>query len=213
MLSRKKNKRRRCERCNRSFFAKDKPPSESHIKFYCSKSCSKLRERQAPNKKYTFGCGHSARLPAVGQCTELAKWIPNNTGKNCRRGGSWSCQPCLREGARKRARGESRQGILARMKSLIWRIQGNAKDRGYVGVVDAPERAVELWHAQKGKCAACACCIVLVGGNNCNLDHCHRTGKLRGFLCRSCNLAEGLLARYSTRQFNLFCNYRSKHAI
>ena len=39
----------------------------------------------------------------------------------------------------------------------------------------------------------------------------HLTGEVRGFLCRRCNLAEGLLKDYSDEQFQHFCSYRSRY--
>jgi hypothetical protein len=43
---------------------------------------------------------------------------------------------------------------------------------------------------QKGKCDICEEPIKI--GENAHLDHCHTTGKIRGFLCQKCNHAIGL---------------------
>jgi len=50
------------------------------------------------------------------------------------------------------------------------------------------DKANELFDNQKGKCAICG--IKLKSGRNktsANLDHCHKTKRIRGFLCLSCN--------------------------
>jgi len=36
------------------------------------------------------------------------------------------------------------------------------------------------------------CCICNTQLENLNIDHCHTTGKIRGLLCKECNLALGL---------------------
>ncbi len=40
---------------------------------------------------------------------------------------------------------------------------------------------------QEGKCAVCS----KVPENKLNIDHCHKTGKIRQLLCRGCNTALG----------------------
>lgn len=45
----------------------------------------------------------------------------------------------------------------------------------------------ELLVKQDGKCALCGRVSVLA------IDHCHKTGKIRGLLCNQCNLGIGLL--------------------
>lgn len=51
------------------------------------------------------------------------------------------------------------------------------------------------WIRQCGKCEICNRTIKKEGrGKGCaNADHCHLTGKLRGLLCNSCNVAIGLM--------------------
>jgi hypothetical protein len=50
-----------------------------------------------------------------------------------------------------------------------------------------PEEYGQLFHNQNGVCAMCKERKTL------QVDHCHSTGKIRGLLCRECNLGLGHL--------------------
>lgn len=54
------------------------------------------------------------------------------------------------------------------------------------GVSEQELRA--MWDAQERRCATCRRAT-----NRPHLDHCHATGKIRGFLCASCNRVLGLV--------------------
>lgn len=43
----------------------------------------------------------------------------------------------------------------------------------------------KLLSKQKGLCAVCCCAVELF------IDHCHKTGKVRGLICNKCNTAIG----------------------
>lgn len=47
-----------------------------------------------------------------------------------------------------------------------------------------------LLDAQNNECKICS--ISLIGKNKCVVDHCHKTNKVRGLLCHSCNRGLGL---------------------
>ena len=49
----------------------------------------------------------------------------------------------------------------------------------------------ELYKAQDGKCAICK--EECKRGRELSVDHCHTTGKVRGLLCSTCNIALGLM--------------------
>jgi hypothetical protein len=48
---------------------------------------------------------------------------------------------------------------------------------------------IALWNKQSGRCAICEVEMCSTGRsrNSCHVDHDHKTGKVRGLLCLSCN--------------------------
>jgi len=49
----------------------------------------------------------------------------------------------------------------------------------------------EILESQQGKCAICGTTIFNGKDTKPNIDHDHKTGKIRGLLCFSCNIALG----------------------
>lgn len=210
----KRNKRlvrvRICDRCGNKFHAKDKCPSERK-KFFCSDDCSRDRSKQIPGQLYKFRCGHSSVLPDLGVTNELVKWMVNSKSKKNRRGGNWCCRICLRKWVKQRRDGTGTKGMINRIKNIVWRANSHARSRSYAGISATPEDLLSLWNSQNNSCAACGRSLSFATGKGCNLDHDHDTGLVRGFVCRKCNLAEGLLKDYSDEQFSNFVKYRSTH--
>lgn len=61
---------------------------------------------------------------------------------------------------------------------------------------------LDLFLAQKHVCAICQCVLVLfttAEDERAFVDHCHITGKVRGILCRTCNVAVGFLEKNPAR--------------
>jgi hypothetical protein len=59
------------------------------------------------------------------------------------------------------------------------------------------EQYLELHRSQNGLCAMCHLAETAVNPSGeirgLNIDHCHKTGRVRGLLCRNCNVALGLI--------------------
>lgn len=51
----------------------------------------------------------------------------------------------------------------------------------------------EMLRAQNNRCATCDKHETEVHKKRLHVDHCHETGKVRGLLCRSCNVALGFV--------------------
>jgi len=72
----------------------------------------------------------------------------------------------------------------------------------------------ELYKEQKGLCAICEKKETLVDRRTGKIrklavDHCHKTGKVRGLLCRNCNMLLGCLSD-SVTFINKILDYLSK---
>jgi len=50
----------------------------------------------------------------------------------------------------------------------------------------------KLYDKQGGKCALCDLCLDDIVPN---IDHCHKTGQIRGALCRGCNVSLGTIEK------------------
>lgn len=70
------------------------------------------------------------------------------------------------------------------------------------------EEQDRLFRAQGGVCAACR---TPFGQDRAHLDHSHETGRVRGFLCRGCNIAAGHL-RDSPSRCEMLAAYLRSHA-
>jgi len=56
---------------------------------------------------------------------------------------------------------------------------------------------------QKYKCKSCGYNLKVLKDKDIHADHCHKTGKIRGILCKSCNISLGLLEENPERIKNL----------
>jgi uncharacterized protein with PIN domain len=54
---------------------------------------------------------------------------------------------------------------------------------------------------QQDRCAICEKHLAAWPSKETHIDHCHGTGKVRGLLCRSCNMKEGWVKRYGAKLF------------
>ncbi len=74
------------------------------------------------------------------------------------------------------------------------------------------EQYKQMFTEQSGLCAVCnkpEKAKRLGKIKDLSVDHCHKTGKVRGLLCQSCNIAEGHLKDAETA--NKLFNYMKKH--
>ena len=64
---------------------------------------------------------------------------------------------------------------------------------------DIPKVKAELLEKQGGVCLICGTSLLQLPERDRCLDHCHKTGRVRGVLCRSCNSFEGRVYKLFVR--------------
>lgn len=69
---------------------------------------------------------------------------------------------------------------------------------------------ISLWERQRGKCLCCGQSLRDAAKRAPHIDHCHRTGVIRGLLCHYCNTALGML-RESRANALAVAEYIAKH--
>lgn len=125
-------------------------------------------------------------------------------------GGYWICRRCTTAGQEQYRHGTGPAGKITKIRKILRQARVNAELRGYAAIVLSALQVLAIWVKQKGRCAACRDPIAFAGRAAAQLDHDHVTGRVRGFLCRTCNIAEGFLKSYSPAKFRRFCAYRRR---
>ena len=67
------------------------------------------------------------------------------------------------------------------------------------------EKYQAMFLSQNGKCALCG----KESSRTLHVDHCHKTGKVRGLLCGPCNLALGIVEEIGGKAFDDYLNKQS----
>lgn len=117
--------------------------------------------------------------------------------RNLRRGKTNSCG-CLKSELCKQRSGSKHsswlggivnKGSQAWATSVLNNLKYVAKQKEHASPTKETtyKEVQELWNKANGICKICTKYL----GENLSLDHCHITGKLRGFICSDCNLALG----------------------
>jgi hypothetical protein len=74
-----------------------------------------------------------------------------------------------------------------RLHQVLANSRVHARENGYHPIVETAEELKEWLANQPKRCPICSSTKNLV------IDHCHKTGKLRGLVCRFCNMVVSLL--------------------
>lgn len=177
---------RKCPRCeiskSVSEFQKDNRPGKSW-RVWC-RPCRKIREREY-REEWALERSEKPE-PVQKRCSKckLTKSIEKFVRDRCRPDGFhvW-CKDCLHPISRERVANlktrltpeekAARKQIQREKTLLIKQIEFDA-----------------MLVAQKGVCRICL--LPPKEGKSLNIDHCHKTGRVRGLLCHNCNLGLGL---------------------
>lgn len=85
----------------------------------------------------------------------------------------------------KQFRKDPKRRTVSRLSS----IKGCAKSKGYASCITT---AAEIDEAKTGFCFICKQKEEDCGSSGLHIDHCHSSGKFRGWLCKSCNALLGM---------------------
>lgn len=93
---------------------------------------------------------------------------------------------------RKKRRRDYEDTLAGAVRCRLSGIRNEARRKGYPPVTSSPEEIID---AYTGRCFLCKVKAELTSRGSMKglcIDHCHRTGKFRGWLCHDCNVALGL---------------------
>ena len=118
-------------------------------------------------------------------------------------GHAYSCKECRNTYARQKSRNSpkrprSKRDPAREREGRLLRVFGIDNDRYN-----------EMFALQAGKCDICGKHQMELNKRLC-VDHCHETGKIRGLLCHSCNVAIGFLGD-DIENLNCAIMYLNKH--
>lgn len=109
------------------------------------------------------------------------------------RGRTVSCE--IGECHRRWLGGRENLGSEAWARRRIDSLKRQSRRSGYAEPYEGADRVLDLWHLCGGVCACCR----EPSETTLHLDHCHETGRLRGFVCRVCNTCIGLASEHSSK--------------
>lgn len=87
--------------------------------------------------------------------------------------------------------GHWNRGSIAWANKLLRSARCRARLEGIAPPNITSEKVVELYESFAGHCQLCNSPVDKGNGRKLCLDHCHCTGKVRGFICHHCNTCLG----------------------
>ncbi len=147
----------------------------------CRACYGKAWAKANPEKVKTYSKTHYQKNPGFKKVSKRAKCHPEKP--SCARGLCTTCYSRV-------YKGENREKVNAKNREY-WEKRDKPKykerKREYKYKISADDQA-KLLASQGGVCAICKGLEDGTHNKRLELDHCHDTGKIRGFLCHSCNL-------------------------
>lgn len=107
-------------------------------------------------------------------CHEIKDHTEFSVNKNKKEGKCYYCSSCAADMRRKR-----------QLETKLYKLGVRYGISGWL--------YIGMYLEQHGRCALCNVKASALGPDRFHVDHCHKTGRVRGLLCRLCNGALGLL--------------------
>lgn len=184
-------KRTGASSCRACWLAEERP----HPKQLCSCGNRKAKKSARCRKCWFQSLAEKAlfsRQQPERCCTRCCKVLPVSAFvKDGEHRTSW-CKIC------QRAYRQTRAGFWIKLRHRL-RKQFGATIDDYM----------TLWNLQGGRCATCLERLEFRDKTT-HLDHCHRTGQVRGLLCRGCNQAAGCV-KDSSGTLRRLADYLEQH--
>ena len=142
------------------------------------------------------------------RCSRCAQWLPRGAfsmKRDEKDGKAFHCRGCQSKYSRQRRekiteadreKERTARRALRRSNQNIREGERFADIRNAFGITR--NQVLSMYGTQNGMCAACAIPIELFNKAT-HVDHCHKTGRVRGLLCMSCNSALGAAKDDQTR--------------
>ena len=184
--------RKRCTKCSKEFSATvEFFPKQKGGKYGLASWCKDCRytynkfirdSNKEKNKNKTF---NEAILKECNKCNSMFSATPEYFNMLChsRDGLSYVCKFCYNKQQRDRSKGITNRKYVHSDKAKLIRQRSNYKIKYGISL----EHFIELAEQQNNACSICGTSNPGGRWKKLNIDHDHKTGKIRGLLCLKCN--------------------------
>jgi recombination endonuclease VII len=150
------------------------------------RNCEREFEHVAGNARFCLDCRYKARvIPERGRALLV---VDGQDALRCSRCSEVRMVDCFPENPQYK-HGRATWCKLCYAEYRLDRRTVAREQERFSKYAITPEAQRNLWESQEGRCAACS--LEFTDAGDADLDHDHRTGRVRAFLCPPCNRIVG----------------------